>query len=340
MLCTTEARVERAVTLGDIEAARAAIRDVALRTPLVAAPGLAGGAGREIRLKLETAQPTGAFKIRGAANALARLSEEDRRRGVVCASTGNHGRAVAYAAQRLGMPATICMSRLVPANKVEAVRALGAAVRIVGDSQDDAQAEVARLVAAEGMVEVPPFDHPDVIAGQGTIGLELLDDWPALDTIVVPLSGGGLIGGIAFAAKAVMPGIRIVGVSMERGAAMAASLAAGRPVDVTEESTLADSLGGGVGLGNRWTFPLVRDLVDDVVLVSEDEIADAMRTLFLREGWVAEGAGAIGAALLSPPHDKSLGRKVAIVVSGRNIDMARFLDIVGERQGGSAPCPA
>lgn len=340
MLCTTEAKGERSVRLRDIEAAGAAICDVALRTPLVPASNLAAETGCEVRLKLESVQPTGAFKIRGAANALARLSDANRRRGVVCASTGNHGRALAYAAQRLGIAATICMSRLVPANKVDAVRALGASLRIVGDSQDDAQAEVGRLVATEGMVEIPPFDHPDVIAGQGTIGLELLEDWPELDTVVVPLSGGGLIAGIGCAVKSAAPGIRVVGISMERGAAMAASLRAGRPVDVPEERTLADSLGGGIGLANRWTFPLVHDLVDDVVLVSEAEIANAMRTLFLREGWVAEGAGAIGVALLTPKHRDRLGRHVAIVISGRNIDMGRFLEIVGGPEGGGAPWPA
>ena len=314
--------------LAAIEAARSAIRDIACRTPLVEAPALAP-AGRRVRLKLETAQPTGAFKIRGAANALARLSPAAAARGVVCASTGNHGRALAYAATRLGIRATICMSALVPANKVAAVRALGAEIRIVGRSQDDAQREVDRLVADAGMAEIPPFDHPDVIAGQGTIGLELLDDAPALDTVLVPLSGGGLIAGIAAAIKATAPQVRIVGLSMERGAAMAASLKAGRPVDVTEEPTLADSLGGGIGLDNRHTFAIVRELVDDIVLLSEAQIAGAMRALFFREGWVAEGAGAVGIAPLLEPGLVELGKNIAVVISGRNIDMDAFCAIVG-----------
>lgn len=311
-----------------IHAARAAIAGIACRTPLVPAPSLSAVCGRDIRLKLETVQPTGAFKIRGAANALARLSAERRAAGIVCASTGNHGRAIAFAAARFGARATVCMSRLVPADKIAAIRALGAGIRIVGESQDDAQAEADRLVAAEGMTEIPPFDHPEIIAGQGTIGLELLEDFPGLDTIVVPLSGGGLIAGIACAVKAADPAIRIVGVSMEKGAAMQASLQAGRPVDVVEEPTLADSLGGGIGLDNRLTFQMVRDLVDDVVLAPEAAIAAAMRRLFLDEGWVAEGAGAIGVALLREPHFARLGERIAIVVSGRNIDMQRFSDIV------------
>jgi threonine dehydratase len=284
--------------------------------------------GRDVRLKLETTQPIGAFKIRGAANALANLPDAQRARGVVCASTGNHGRAVAAAAARLGIAATVCLSRLVPDNKIAAIRALGADVRIVGDSQDDAQREVDRLVAEEGRTDIPPFDHPDVIAGQGTIGIELLEDFPDVDTVVVPLSGGGLIAGIACAIKAAAPGVRVIGVSQERGAAMQASLATGRPVEVVEEPTLADSLGGGIGLQNRFTFEMVRALVDDVVLVSEADIAAAMRRLFLEEGWVAEGAGAIGVALLAEPHLVRLGQRVAIVVSGRNIDMDRFLAIV------------
>jgi len=316
------------ISLQAIYAARSAIAGTALRTPLVFAPALSARTSRDIRLKLETTQPTGAFKIRGAANALARLGGKDRERGVICASTGNHGRAVAQAAARLRVRATVCMSNLVPENKVAAIRALGAEVRIVGASQDEAQAEVDRLVAAEGWTAIPPFDHPDIIAGQGTIGLELLEDFAELDTVIVPLSGGGLIAGIASAIKPAAPAVRVIGVSMDQGAAMDVSLKAGRPVNVAEEPTLADSLGGGIGLNNRWTLEIVRELVDEVVLVSEARIADSMRALFFEEGWVAEGAGAIGLALLNQPYLASLGQRVAIIVSGRNVDMARFQEVI------------
>jgi threonine dehydratase len=315
------------VTLQHIYEAREAIHGISCRTPLVLAPRLSTP-GRQVLLKLETAQPIGAFKIRGAANALARLRPEERQRGVVCASTGNHGRAVAYAAARLGVPACVCLSRLVPAVKVTAIEALGAEVRVIGTSQDDAQTEVDRLVAEEGRVELPPFDHPDIIAGQGTIGLELLEDCPDLDTVVVPLSGGGLMAGIARAIKSASPAIRVVGVCMERGAAMHQSLLAGHPVEVVEEPTLADSLGGGIGLGNRHTFAMVRQLVDQVVLLSEAQIAGAMRALFLQERWVAEGGGAVGIAPLLEPGLVTLGRRVAVVISGRNIDMGLFRRIV------------
>ena len=225
------------LTLREIRDARERIAGIAVRTPLVPAPSLAGEAGRDVRLKLEITQPIGAFKLRGAANALATLPDEARRAGVVCVSTGNHGRALAYAARRLGLSSTVCMSSLVPRVKVEGIRALGADVRIVGESQDDAQVEVDRLVARAGMTEIHPFDRREVIAGQGTIGLEILEDMPEVDTVVVPLSGGGLIGGIALAIKSLRPRTRIVGASIERGAAMYESVAAGKIVPVTEEPT-------------------------------------------------------------------------------------------------------
>lgn len=310
--------------LAGIEAAAARIQDHVARTPLVASPALTRHCGVPVYLKLETRQPTGAFKLRGAMNALLALTEPARRRGLVTASTGNHGRAVAYAARAMGVPATVYMSAIVPANKVEAVRALGAEVRIIGRSQDDAQAEVDRLVAAQGLTQIPPFDHLDIIAGQGTIGLELLDDLPDLALVLVPLSGGGLAGGVALAIKARRPAARVIGISMTRGAAMAASLAAGHPVEIVEEDTLADSLGGGIGRDNRVTFALCRSLLDEIILLSEAEIAAGIRHAGHEEGERVEGAGAVGiAALLCGkirPTGLGLTGPVAVVVSGGNID--------------------
>lgn len=313
--------------LADVEAAATRIAGHVVRTPLLASPALTELCGQPVHLKLETRQPVGAFKLRGAVNALLALDEAARERGLVTASTGNHGRALAYAAREAGVPATVCMSALVPANKVEAVRTLGAEIRIVGRSQDDAQAEVERLVAERGLTAIPPFDHPDVVAGQGTIGLELVDDLPGLALVLVPLSGGGLAGGVALAVKGRRPDVRVVGVSMERGAAMAASIAAGRPVDVVEEETLADSLGGGIGLANRITFPLCRDLLDDVVLLTEDEIAAGIAHAARVEGEVVEGAGAVGIAALLAGKVRPPG-PAAIIVSGRNIDEAVHRRIV------------
>jgi threonine dehydratase len=315
------------VSLAEIEAAASRIADMVVRTPLSASPALSRLHGKPVHLKLETRQPIGAFKLRGAANALLALDQAARRRGLVTASTGNHGRAVAYAARQAGVPAVVCMSVLVPASKVEAVRALGAEVRIIGRSQDDAQGEVERLVGERDLTEIPPFDHPDVVAGQGTIGLELVADLPALDCVLVPLSGGGLAAGIAVAVKALRPGIRVVGVSMERGAAMAAAIAAGRPVAVVEEATLADSLGGGIGLANRCTFALCRALLDEIVLLSEEEIAAGIRHAAIAENEVVEGAGAVGIAALLCGKVRPTG-VTAILVSGGNIDAALHRRVV------------
>ncbi len=313
----------------EIWRARARIAGRVCRTPLVAAPSLSALTGGEVLLKLETLQETGAFKLRGATNHLLALDPTRRARGVVTMSTGNHGRAVATAAARLGIRAVVCMSALVPENKVAAVRAAGGEARIIGTSQDEAAVEAARLVVEEGMTLVPPFDDPWVVAGQGTIGLELLEDAPDLDCVMVPLSGGGLAGGIALALKTADPAIEIVGLSTTRCPAMAASLEAGCPVEVPEEPSLADSLGGGIGLDNRLTFDLVRRHVDCVRLVGEEAIAAGMRHLFLEEGIVTEGAAAIGAAALLTDPAAFAGKRVAVVVSGRNVDMDAFRRIVG-----------
>lgn len=306
------------LTLDDIRAAAARIKGHVAATPLLRDDALSARLGQPVLMKCEFAQPTGAFKLRGATNAVRALGRGAR--GVVTASTGNHGRALAHAARALGLPATVCLSRLVPGNKVAAIRALGAEIRIIGDSQDQAMAEVARAVADQGLTQIPPFDHPDVIAGQGSIGLEIgqRGDWP--EAVLVPLSGGGLAAGIAVALKAMSPATRIIGISMENGAAMAASLRAGHPVAVTEVETLADSLGGGIGLDNRLTFALCRDLLDGVLLVSEPEIAAAIRHLG-RAGHVVEGAGAVGHAALLSGKFTPQGPTVTIL-SGGNIDPA------------------
>lgn len=317
----------RLTSVQDIYRARHAIAPWVQHTPLTLSPALSRHTGGTVRLKLETVHDTGAFKIRGATNAILQLSDEQRRRGVVTVSTGNHGRAVAHAANQVGARAVVCMSRLVPENKVRAIRALGAETRIHGKSQDEAQLEADRLVTEEGMTLIPPFDHPDVVAGQGVIGLELLEDWPELDCVLVPLSGGGLLAGIAVALKAAAPSIRLIGISMERGPAMYHSIQAGKPVAVDEEESLADSLGGGIGLNNQYTFPLVRDRVDDIVLLSEAEIADGMRHLYREEQLVAEGAAAVGVAALLHGRVQP-GANTAVIVSGRNVDMERFTQLM------------
>jgi threonine dehydratase len=310
------------VTLSDIMAAEARIRTHIRRTPMMADPLMQG-----LLLKQEYRQDTGSFKLRGATNAVLSLPPESLAKGVVTASTGNHGRALAHAARAAGGRAVVCLSHLVPLNKVQAVRDLGAEVRIIGQSQDEAMVEVARAVAEEGLTEVPPFDHPAVVAGQGTLGLEILTDFPEATTVLVPVSGGGLAAGIAAGIKRRSPNCRVIGISMERGAAMAASLAAGHPVEVQELSTLADSLGGGIGLANIVTFAMCHALLDDVVLVTEDEIAAAMRHIHAATGDAVEGAAAVGhAAILAGRVSVKPG--TVCILSGRNVASETFARVM------------
>ena len=316
------------ITLRDLYVARARIGPWIRRTPLVVSPSLSALGRARIALKLETAQDTGAFKLRGATNFIRAGADMARARGVVTVSTGNHGRAVAHAARRIGARAVICMSELVPANKRDAIEALGAEARIIGRGQEEAEVEAQRLVREEGLALVHPFDAPLVIAGQGTIGIEILEDQPEVDTVIAALSGGGLISGLAIALKAADPRIRVVGVTMEQGAAMYQSVRAGRPVDVEEAPSLADSLGGGIGLDNRYTFELIRALVDDYVLVTEAEIARAMRHLYRNERVIAEGGGAVAVAAVLADKVSGLSGNVVCVVSGGNADMTVFTRIV------------
>lgn len=315
------------VTLRDIYAARRAIDPWVRRTPLVQSLALSRCLGASVYLKLETVHDTGAFKIRGATNRILNLTETQRERGVVTVSTGNHGRAVAYAARRQGIRAVVCMSRLVPDNKVRGIQELGAEVRIIGQSQDEAEVEARRLMVDEGLTLIHPFDDPYIVAGQGTVGLELLEDLPALDCVLVGLSGGGLVAGMALALKAAAPDIRIIGISMERGPAMYHSIKAGKPVAVAEEATLADSLGGGIGLDNRYTFPVVQRYLDDIVLVSETQIAAAMVHLYREERLVAEGAAAVGIAALLHGLVQP-GSHTATIITGNNVDMTLFTRLI------------
>lgn len=295
-------------------------------------PSLGERARVPVHLKLEHHQITGSFKLRGATNAVLALNDDEKARGVTGVSTGNHGRGLAYAAGQAGVRCVICMSSLVPRNKVEAIQALGAVVRIVGRSQDEAQVEADRLAAEEGMVLLPPFDHPDVIAGQGTLGLEIVEDLPDVGTVLVPVSGGGLISGVALAVKAARPTARVVGVSMARGAAMYESLRAGKPVPVEELPSLADSLGGGLGDPNRYTFAMVRELVDDIVLLSEAEIAAGVRHAYFEEREVIEGAGAVGIGAVLAGKARLEG-PTAVVLSGRNIDMTLHHRLISGEDG-------
>lgn len=297
---------------------------------MLEAPRLRERVGPRVDLKLECLQRTGSFKVRGAASRILSLDETTARRGVVTASTGNHGRAVAHVADQVGVPATVCVSEHVPEGKVAALRDLGCELVVGGDSQTAALAAAGDLVTERGMTLVHPFDDTAVIAGQGTIGLEILEQSPAVSTVLVPLSGGGLLAGVAVALKGRHPQIRVVGVSMRAGAVMAASLAEGGPVDLDEEPTLADSLRGGIGRDNRFTYQLVRDLVDDVVLVDEQAIWDAMRFAFDEHRLVLEGAAAVGIAALLSGAVEPTGPTV-VVCSGGNAE-PRHVEALAHRR--------
>lgn len=319
------------VTAADIAAAAGRLQGRVVRTPLVRATRLSSELGIDLRLKPETLQETGTFKIRGATHAVMRLSPEQRACGVITVSSGNHGPALAAAASKQGVTCTVCLSTMVPANKVENVRLFGGHPHIAGAEFDEAAREATRLAEETGAVMVPPFDHPDVLAGAGTVGHEIMEDWPEVDVVIAPLSGGGLLGGVAIAVKGAKPGARVIGVSMEGGAVMHASLAAGKPVELPEEESLADALGGGIGLDNKWTFTPVRDLVDETRLVPEELIAEGMRRLFFDQGLVSEGAGAVGVSALLQGGLVEPGTKVAVVVSGRNVGREALMDVLGGR---------
>ena len=321
------------LTMRDIYSARARIAPIARKTPLVSSPELTELTGSEITLKLENLQETGSFKPRGAANKILSLDPEVRQRGVIAHSSGNHGRALAYVAHRLGLRAVVCLSDTVPANKRNAIQKLGAEVVVRGSTYDEAVEEASRLEKKEGLEMIHPYDDPLVIAGQGTIGLELLDEFPNLDTVVVPLSGGGLLGGIAFALKSADPEIHVVGIMMDRGPAMVESLRAGRVVDIVEEPTLADALAGGIK-PNQYTFELIQKTVDETVLVSEQEIAAAMAFALERHHLVVEGGGAVGIAALRAGKIRRLGKHVAVVISGANVDMPLLLRIAQDHLDG------
>lgn len=307
-------------SLADLYAARHRISPLLWRTPVFVSESLSHIAGARIHCKLETVQRSGSFKARGAANAILAASPEARAAGVVTYSTGNHGRAVAAIARAARTRAVVCVSSSVPANKLAALRAEQAEVVVAGASQDEAAAAANRLARDRGLLLVDPINDPHVIAGHGTIGLELVEDLTDLDVVLVPVSGGALASGVALAVKSLRPHARVIGVSMERGAAMHASLRAGKPVLIDEVPSLADSLQGGILLDNRYTFAMVRDLVDDLVLVSEAEIARAMAFALEREHMVLEGAAAVGIAAVLRGTLVRAGECAAYIATGANVD--------------------
>jgi threonine dehydratase len=316
------------IALADIELARERLDGVIVRTPILPGARLSETVGARVFVKAENTQRSGSFKVRGAYNRLLQLSPEQRGRGVIAASMGNHAQGVALGAQWLGIDATIVMPLHAPVTKVSATRRYGARVALAGESFDDANAHAHALQAQSGATFVHAFDDEFVMAGQGTIGLEVLDDLPDLDTIVVPIGGGGLISGIATAVRAKKPDVRVVGVQAAGCATVHPSLAAGEPVAVAEARTIADGIA--VKRPGGLTLPVIRELVDLVVTVDENAIARAIVYTLQHQGMLVEGAGAVGiAALLSglvPVREREC---VCVVLSGANIDtnlLTRVID--------------
>ncbi|UCG85291.1 MAG: threonine/serine dehydratase [Gemmatimonadota bacterium] len=305
----------------DIAAAQRAVTQIAIPTPVVRSAPLTKSLGRTVVLKLENLQVTGSFKVRGAANRLLHLTEAERRTGIVTCSSGNHGRAVSYVAELLGIPATVCVPKWVDPVKLAAIRQHGAEAVLHGMTYDDAEQRSLEIAWERNVNYIHPFDDPRIIAGQGTIGRELLEQFPPIDCVVVPLSGGGLIAGIAIALKSHNPEIAVIGVSALNASVMVQSLRAGKPITVPEQETIANALAGGIDLNNKHTFRLVRDLVDEHILVSEDEIRSAMVFAAEEHKLVVEGGGAVGIAALLGRHCSQLGENVALVISGGNVGL-------------------
>ncbi len=312
------------VTLADVVRARQVLHGVIHKTDLVPSRVLSDE-GREIFLKSESLQQTGSFKVRGAYVKIAGLTEKERSRGVIAASAGNHAQGVALAARSFHVPATIVMPQGAPLAKVTATRALGAKVVLHGDGYDDAYKQAVALQQESGATFIHPFDDPLVIAGQGTIGLEVLEDVPDLDAIVVPVGGGGLLAGVAVAVKAMRPQTRVIGVEASGAASMSASLLAGRVMTLTRASTIADGIA--VKTPGKETFAITRELVDEVVTVDDDEIAQTILFLMERCKIVTEGAGAVAVAAIMGEKFHCAG-KVAAILSGGNIDVTVLSNII------------
>ena len=314
-------------SLVDVFSAHRQIKATIIKTPIIRSTGLTKSVGSKVVLKLESLQVTGSFKIRGATNTILSLSDEEKVRGVITISSGNHGRAVAYVARKFNIPALVCVSETVPENKINAIHELGAEVVKAGKTYDEANESALRLQDERGLTMVHPFDDPYVIAGQGTIGLELMAEQPDIDSVIVPLSGGGLLSGIALALKSINPEIQTIGVSMDKGAAMVESLKSGKVVEIVEEPSLADALMGGLGSDNRYTFKGIQKYVDQTVLVTEDAIAAGMTFALEKEQLVVEGGGAVGIAALLAGKAENLGEKVAVVISGSNVSLPTLMEV-------------
>lgn len=313
-------------TMQDAYRAHSRIKPLIWQTPVIASSDLAEKTGaRTVHLKLECLQNSGSFKVRGAANKILSLSDRKRQKGVITFSTGNHGKAVAYVAAQVGIKAVVCLSEHVAAHRAKMIEALGAEISLKGFSQDETEKNYQQLMASRGLVPVVPFDDPLIIAGQATTALEILPKLPDTDVLMIQISGGGLLAGMAMVAKSINPGIHVVGLSLEQSPAMLESLKAGAPVQVEEKDSIADALLGGIGIDNQYTLLMVEKFADEHLLISEEDIKDGMFYIFDKQRLIVEGAGAVAiGALLNKKIDVS-GKKVVALLSGSNIDTGQYI---------------
>ena len=319
-------------TLLDAYQAHSRIKPLIRQTPVIASADLVEKTGaRSVHLKLECLQNTGSFKVRGAANKILSLSDNEKKRGVITFSTGNHGKAVAYVAAQVGVNAVVCLSEHVASYRAEMIKAFGAEVSLKGHSQDEAEKNYQQLMASRRLVPVVPFDDPMIIAGQGTIALETLSVLPDTDVLMIPLSGGGLLAGVAMVAKSINPRIHVVGLSIERSPAMMESLKAGMPVQVKENDSIADSLLGGVGFNNQYTLRMVDKFADEHQLISEEEIKEGMFYIFDKQRLIVEGAGAVAIGALINKKINVNGKRVVALLSGSSINSEEYMRIIQSR---------
>jgi len=318
------------VRLSDVLSARQVIGPHVWHTPLMPSPALSGLAHRDVYLKLECWQRTGSFKVRGALNRLSALSPEEQRQGIVTASAGNHGLGVAYASQILSVPSvTIFVPENAPAAKIERFRAFDCQVRHAGADYDAAHALAEAHALQQGALYLSAYDDPLIIAGQGTVALEIMEDLPETDLLLVPVGGGGLIAGLAIVARAVNPGIRIIGLQPEASPSAFLSLRDGRPYEIYPAGpTICDGLAGGFG---RVPFGMARDLIDRVLVVPEADIRQSVAWLLRHEQLVVEGSGAIAIAPLLSGQLDTAGQRVVAVLTGRNVDATVLQQILAEQ---------
>lgn len=314
------------VTVDSITAAADTLRQVAIRTPLLSAPWLEERIGGPVRLKAENLQHAGAFKIRGAYTMISRLPEEARQQGVITYSSGNHAQAVALAARMFGIPAVVVMPVTAPRIKVEGARDFGAEIVLEGTTSIERQKKAIEIAHQRGLIMIPPFDHEDIIAGQGTIAVEILDDWPEVEAVVIPIGGGGMASGVAAWIKQRKPSCTVIGIEPENADAMYQSRIAGAPVTIEVKGTIADGLMP-VRPGDL-TFEHAHAFIDEIVRVSDDAIREAARLLLLRSKLVVEFSGAATVAALTSGAFAPAGRATAAVISGGNLDPSALSDLI------------